>query len=221
MKKRGFGTNFHNVYDSDAETYHSFSKIEHFSRKLSIKIHSFLTSGTLLDIGAGTCHKTNLFSNSFDTVYALDYSKSQLEFARSKYNLNKKLHFLWASATDIPLLDESVDSIIITWGSFPLSEGIKEMMRVLKKGGFIVRIGVVAEDDFTKLFPAFDIGRVNRINQTFKKYGFTIERHKVAIRFRNLAEAKRVLTKITGTDALKIKRTNFEHEVALCYYRKQ
>lgn len=221
MKNKGFGTNFHQVYASDPQTYHIFSTAEHFPQELTTKINSLLTSGTLLDVAAGTCHKTDIFSKNFEVVYALDTSQPFLEFARQKYRSNKKLHFLWSSADNMPLLDKSVDSVLVTWGSFPLSQGIKEMKRVVKKGGTIVRIGTIAKDDFTSLFPNFDINRIYRINRNFVRHGFTIERHRTVIRFKNLSQAKEVLSKVTGAPIAAIDRLAYNHEVALCYYKKQ
>lgn len=221
MEKRGFGTNFHKVYGSDPTTYHTFSAAEHFTQGLNKKIRELSSSGTLLDIACGTCHKTSLFSKNFLKVFALDHSKPLLDFGRQKYGHNKKLNFLWSTAAHIPLLEESVDTILVTWGSFPLSKTLREMKRVLKKGGSILRIGAIKEDEFTTLFPSFDITRINRINRAFVQQGFTIEPHMVTIRFRDINEARTILSKVTGAPKRKIHSLVFKHQVVLCYYRKQ
>ena len=109
---------------------------------------------------------------------------------------------------------------MITWGSFPLSQTLREMKRVLKNGGSILRIGAYVEDEFTTLFPSFDIKRINRINKTFISQGFTIEHHEVAIRFKNLKESKEVLNEIIGVPKETINKIVFKHKVALCYYKK-
>lgn len=59
---KGFGTNFHKVYEKNAKLYNDFSSAEFFSTELFEKIESLFTGEVALDIGAGTCHKTNLFS---------------------------------------------------------------------------------------------------------------------------------------------------------------
>lgn len=217
---RGFGTNFHKIYASNAAAYHRFSAAEFFSRELQERLESLETGSVLLDVACGTAHKTDRASSRFEKVYALDNSQELLGFASRKYDRNTKITFLWSSAANIPLLDESVDTIIVTWGSFPLTKSLKEMKRVLKKGGSIVRIGAFGEDEFTTLFPKFDIHRVRRINTTFKRHGFNIEEHVVNIRFPNLTAAQEVLTTIIGAPASAIKKPRFKHEVALCYYRK-
>lgn len=220
MTKRGFGTNFHKVYASNPKTYNKFSSAEHFSPKLYRRIRELSSPGTLLDVACGTCHKTNLLSKPFKKVFALDYSAPLLTLARQKYEKNEKFNFLWSTATRIPLLDKSVDTIVITWGSFPLSQALSEMKRVLKNDGSILRIGACVEDEFTTLFPSFDIKRIKRINKTFISQGFTIEHHEVIIRFKNLKEAKNLLNKIVGVPKEMIVKTIFKHKVALCYYKK-
>lgn len=217
---KSFGTNFHQVYGSEPKLYNAFSAAERFSPGLTRRIRELISQGVLLDIACGTCHKTNKLSKYFDKVYALDYSAPLLEYGRKKYGTNKKLNFLWSTAAHIPLLDQSVDTIIVTWGSFPLSQTLREMKRVLRSGGNIIRIGVCVEDEFTTLFPSFDIKRINRINNTFISQGFTIEYHEVTIRFKDLKEAKTLLGEIVGASPAKINKTVFRHKVALCYYRK-
>lgn len=221
MKKRGFGTNFHKIYKEDAELYHIFSASEFFSKDLKDRIESKLGGGNLLDIACGTCHKTNLYSKYFDKVFALDFSKPLLEYAREKYINNRKINYIWSSADKIPLLNESIDTILVTWGSFPLTKTIREMQRVLKNGGSVIRIGAFKEDDFTTLFPNYNQNRINRINNTFRKFGFIIESQIVNIEFKNNSEAKKILSKITGSKSVKINKSKFEHTVALCYYTKQ
>lgn len=118
------------------------------------------------------------------------------------------------------LLDGSVNTVVVMWGSFPLSRTLREMKRVLKTGGSILRIGACMEDEFTTLFPSFDVKRINRINKTFLSQGFIIEYHEILIRFKNLKEAKEILSEIIGVSKGKIKKVVFNHKVALCYYKK-
>lgn len=220
MKNRGFGTNFHNVYAKEADLYHEFSASEVFSVDLKKTIEAKLAGGILLDLACGTCHKTDYYSKFFDKVFALDFSKQLLNYARGKYAKNEKLNFLWASGAKIPLLDESVDNILVTWGSFPLTKTIREMQRVLKRGGTIVRIGASIEDEFTTLFPKFSQNRISRINQIFKKFGFFMEAHVVDIKFNSVSHAKRILSKITGASHSKILKSKYKHTIALCCYKK-
>lgn len=220
MVTRGFGTNFHKIYASDADVYHRFSAAEFFSKKLKARLQSLERGDVLLDLACGTCHKTDEASARFEKVYALDYSHELLRYAAQKYQKNQKLHFLWSSAANIPLLDETVDTILVTWGSFPLTKTLREMKRVLRSGGTILRIGAYKEDEFTTLFPKFSKERIRRINNIFKRNGFVLEEHEVEIRFPDLKSARHVLSKIVGAPANAIKKSSFKHTVVLCYYKK-
>lgn len=217
MIKRGFGTNFHSVYAGNPQLYHEFSSAESFSNTLQMRLETLVRPGVLLDVACGTGHKTNLLSRHFSQVYALDISKPLLAKAREMYAGNPKMHYLWASAAQIPLLDDSVDTALVTWGSFPLTKTIREIQRVLKPGGVAIRIGASGLDDFTTMFPKFDPSRIVRINKTFQKYGFVIEEHEVNLRFKSIESAKDILAAILGLPGHAITTKSIVHRVVLCY----
>lgn len=219
--KRGFGTNFHKIYKNKPKIYDIFSSSEIFSYDLLSRIKTLLYGDVLLDVACGTCHKTNLISKYFTKVYALDVSKSFLEYARKKYKTNKKITYLLSSASSIPLLDNSVDTIFISWGSFPLSKTITEMKRVLKPGGVIIRIGAEGKDDFTKLFPDFDLKRIKRIQNVFKQANFSQEKYDINIKFNNIKKAKSTLSVILGINKKLITSNIFNHNVLLSFYKKR
>lgn len=218
--KRGFGTNFHSVYANNAELYDRFSKAEVFSEKLLSTFKKSFIGDTMLDIACGTCHKADMFSKYFEKVYALDLSAPLLKVGRDNYSKNKKLTFLLSSADKIPLLDNSVDTIIITWGSFPLTKTLREIKRVLKPGGIALRIGANELDEFTSLFPKFDTTRLERIKKQFIKAGYSKEVHDVSIEFASVKEAKEVLCPILGIEDTLIKKQNINHKVVLFTYQK-
>lgn len=216
--KRGFGTNFHFVYKNNPELYHLFSVAEVFTPKLTKRLKGLFVGDILLDVACGTCHKTNKFSNNFSKVYALDISSSLLNYGSKIYGKNKKINFILSSAASMPFIDKSIDTVFISWGSFPLKKTMREIKRVLKPGGVILRIGAFGEDDFTKLFPKFDIKRIKRIQGQFEKEGFIKEKHNVNIRFRDVEIAKKILSKIIKINPKKIVSKDIKHEVALHYY---
>ena len=219
--KRGFGTNFHSVYKNNPKLYDIFSSSEIFSLDLMNRIEKLLTGKVMLDIACGTCNKTNLLSKYFKTVYALDISNSLLDYGRTKYKKNEKLNFLLASGANIPLLEKSVDTIFISWGSFPLTKTLREMKRVLAPGGVILRIGVAGEDNFTKLFPNFDLRRIRRIQKQFEKEGFLKEEYNITIKYKDLKTAKMVMSNILHVDKKVITSKNLQHSVALFYYKNK
>ena len=218
--KKGFGTNFYSIYKNEAELYDVFSSSEIFSRELTNRIKKLLVGDTLLDVACGTCNKTNLLSKYFKKVYALDTSISFLDYARRKYKNNKKFNFLLCSSVKIPLLDDSVDTIFISWGSFPLVKTLNEIKRVIRPGGVIIRIGVLGLDNFTKLFPSFDLKRIKRIEKKFELAGFKKEEHVVTLKFKNIKSAKMILSKILGIDKKLIVSNNLKHKIVLFIYKK-
>lgn len=219
--KRGFGTNFHGVYGEKPDVYHEFSSAEVFSKELEKRMLSMMTGDTMLDIACGTCHKTHKFSKKFKKVFALDKSHALLEKAKAEYGENAKLNFLCCSADNIPLLDNSIDTIVITWGSFPLTKTLREIDRVLKPGGTAMRIGIEGKDEFTELFPKLDIKRVRRIQKQFRTAGFNQESFHVDIQFSDIQKAKEILSQVTGSPKPKIKKNNYVHNIVLHSYTKK
>ncbi len=214
---KGFGTNFHKIYIENAKLYNDFSSAEIFSTELSQKIESLFVGEVALDVGAGTCHKTNIFSSFFDKIYGLDPSKELLDFARDKNSNNRKIEYLLASADHIPLLDNSVDVIISTWASLPLEEAISEMKRVCKPNGNIIRIGTTVIDEFTSMFPEYSMDRINYVNEYFRNQGFVEEVHDVLIKFEDLQKAKNILSLVLGIDKDLVLKSEYVHEVVLHY----
>lgn len=220
MTKKGFGTKFHHAYHNSPDQYHKFSSAEKFSPKLFKSIKQKLSGETLLDVACGTCHKTNILSRYFERTYALDISSEMLDYARHKYGKNKQISYIRASADRIPLLDRSIGTIFISWGSFPLSGTLKEIERVLEPGGSILRIGTTTIDNFTRLFPKFDSMRIKQIDKTFTKMGYKKEYHWVPIEFKSLRESKEILSKVLGIPKGRITSKSLQHRIALYHYKK-
>jgi ubiquinone/menaquinone biosynthesis C-methylase UbiE len=214
---KGFGTNFHSVYNEKPDLYNQFSAAEFFSEELDIKLKSLFKGDIALDIGCGTCHKTNMFSSYFEKIYALDLSEALISFAKEKYTENNKMEYIVASAANIPLKDNSIDTIISTWASLPLEESIAEMKRVVKEGGSIIRIGTTKIDEFTELFPKYSLDRIQEVNHYFKDQGFIEDFHTVKIKFSSIEEAKYILANTLGIDPEKILKDTYMHTIVLHY----
>jgi ubiquinone/menaquinone biosynthesis C-methylase UbiE len=217
--KRGFGTNFHSVYKDSPKIYHTFSSAEIFSLDLLSRLKELFIGDVMLDVACGTCHKANMLSEYFKKVYCLDVSKSLLDLGRQEYEKNEKLNFILSSADNIPLLEKSVNTIFVSWGSFPLAKTIKEMKRVLAPKGVILRIGASGQDDFTRLFPKFDIKRIKRIQKQFEKEGFQKEEYDVNIVFDNIDIARGVLSEILHINKKDIKSKVLKHRIVLYNYK--
>jgi 2-polyprenyl-3-methyl-5-hydroxy-6-metoxy-1,4-benzoquinol methylase len=110
------------------------ARFEHISRYSGTarKAH-----GTVLDIGCGTGYGSAILSTKANVV-ALDISPAALRFARKSY---PGPEFVMATATSIPLADESVDMVTAFEIIEHLAEPDKflaECHRTLKKGGVLV-----------------------------------------------------------------------------------
>ena len=99
--------------------------------------------GVVLEIGAGSGHNFSLYKN-ISKLYALEPSKELSDMAQKRTsNLTFPVEFLSASAEQIPLPNESVDTVVSTWTlcSIPRPEkALKEITRVLRPKGHFVFI---------------------------------------------------------------------------------
>jgi len=110
------------------------ARFEHISRYSATarKAH-----GTVLDIGCGTGYGAAILSTKSSAV-ALDISSAALRFAKKSY---PGPEFVIATATSIPLADESVDMVTAFEVIEHLAEPDKfliECHRTLRKGGVLV-----------------------------------------------------------------------------------
>lgn len=218
--KKGFGTKFHSVYEESPDVYSDFSIAEDSHNVILNKIINIQKDNnykTLLDVACGTgkllnkIHDTNLFSR----LYGLDLSSSLLKFAKNK--LPKEIILLLSRAESIPLLENEIDLCITTWGSFSPNETLKEMERVTRNGGMIVRVGTNCLDDFTSLFPNYEEEVVKENLKFIKLCGFTTEILSIEIKFDSLKKARAVISKITGCIPSKVTTNILNHKISLSW----
>jgi ubiquinone/menaquinone biosynthesis C-methylase UbiE len=99
-----------------------------------------LAEGIVLDIGIGSGLNIPFYDKSkIKYLYGLDPSKELIEMARSLANLNQiEIEFLECRAENIPLLDNSIDTVLITYTMCTIPDvtlSISEIRRVLKNNG--------------------------------------------------------------------------------------
>jgi SAM-dependent methyltransferase len=89
----------------------------------------------------------NIISNQFKTVYKEAYLKTVLE------EYYKKIHYVIADASDLPFNKESISIIFSIFFSdiIPLSILLKEVKKVIKKGGYFIHYGPLSYH-FKKIF---------------------------------------------------------------------
>jgi len=125
-------------------------------RKKAIKFLESQQPKQILDIATGTGDfAIQALSLNPDKITGVDISEGMLEMGRKKMkklNLDNKIELLSGDSEGLQFPDESFDAVIVAFGvrNFEnLEVGLKDMYRVLKKGG---RVGVL-EFSKPKAFP--------------------------------------------------------------------
>ena len=99
------------------------------------------SQGTLLDLGCGSGDLGMSLSDSFQKIILSDYSKGMLDIARKNISDQINIDFICNDATDIPVEDKSVDSVIAI-GPLDYVRDIgavlKEVSRISKPGSTLV-----------------------------------------------------------------------------------
>lgn len=158
------------IYDEKDTVYYSkFGKIScnYVSEYLkNIDYHK------LLDVGCGTGYLINLLQYKDNTLfYGLDLSEEMLKMAKSKNIRNAE--FILGSADKLPFDDNSFDVVtcIQSFHHYPYpNEAMKEVHRILKKGGIYILSdtgvgGIAAWIDNNILFPLMKSGDCHTENK--------------------------------------------------------
>ena len=119
-------------------------------------------SGKIMEIGAGTGIYSCILSQypRIEKIYTLDYSevciKELVPFIMSRFNLSEsqknKIYRVVGSFDNIKIADNSLD-FIISMGSLHHSEDrektLRELFRVLKKGGYLIACERASNNNLT------------------------------------------------------------------------
>ncbi len=138
---------FETIFDSVASKYDSWYRtpLGRYADEVEWRcVRALLPDkkGKILDLGCGTgLYTERLIKMGFDVV-SLDYSMEMLRIAKRKIEGK----FIRGNAMRLPFRDSVFDGIVAvtSFEFFPDPEkAIKEMKRVVKRGGFII-VGVLA-----------------------------------------------------------------------------
>lgn len=95
--------------------------------------------GRVLEIGVGSGLNFPLYGKQVEFVYGIDPSPRLLAVARQRAAASEvPVELLLGSATAIPLADDAVDTVVMTWTLCSISDplaALREMRRVLKPNG--------------------------------------------------------------------------------------
>lgn len=102
-----------------------------------------MARGRVLEIGAGACHNLPYYDPAkVEMLYALEPSDEMRELAAGRVaNAPFKVEFIDLPGENIPLQDESVDTVITTYTLCTIPDALtalKGMRRVLKKDGQLI-----------------------------------------------------------------------------------
>lgn len=100
---------------------------------------------TALDVGAGTGLLTLAIAGTAERVWAIDISSQMVEYLKTKVASagHDNVDVAVASATSLPLVDESVDLVVSNYCFHHLADedkhkALSEIVRVLRPGGRLV-----------------------------------------------------------------------------------
>jgi len=103
-----------------------------------------LARGWVLEIGVGSGLNLPLYASSVERVIGLDPSSELLRRALPMtFRAMCPVHLVQAAAEAIPLVDSSMDTVVMTWTLCSLRNtraGLAEIRRVLKRGGELLFI---------------------------------------------------------------------------------
>ena len=96
-------------------------------------------SGRVLEVGVGSGLNFPLYGKQVEMVFGIDPSPGLLAIARRRADAaGVRAELLQGSATAIPLADNTVDTVVMTWTLCSISDplaALREMRRVLKPSG--------------------------------------------------------------------------------------
>jgi ubiquinone/menaquinone biosynthesis C-methylase UbiE len=118
--------------------------------------------GRVLEIGVGSGLNFQLYPRAVREIIALEPDPALMEMARKKSpESSRSVSYIESSAEDIPLGNESVDTVVSTWTMCTIPDvrrALEEMRRVLKRNGSLLFVehGLAAEPGVRKWQHRFD-----------------------------------------------------------------
>ncbi|NPA53909.1 MAG: class I SAM-dependent methyltransferase [Aquificae bacterium] len=152
------------IFDGVVDTYDTFLNsvtiglINQWQNEL---INNIPSGEWILDIGTGTGEIIKKINNIYpeSKVIGLDLSMNMLKKAKEKTKESPNNVFIRASAVDLPFKDQTIDVVLssLTFRHLDTEKAVKEINRVLKKGGYVGILDIVKPSSkmFAKIIEIF------------------------------------------------------------------
>lgn len=120
-----------------------FQRYWHTRRFEEVKRFIDKTEGSVLDVGCadGTFTKVILDKSGASKIIGIDVLKNSVNFAKKRYQKNKRMSFKFADAHSLPFESRSFNAVFCLEALEHVFDPLKvlnELYRVLKKGGYAV-----------------------------------------------------------------------------------
>jgi len=157
------GVNIKEMFDKISAKYDKLNEIMTFGLNSSVKIKAIknipLKSDVkVLDVCCGTGDIAIHIAKNIAVkgeVTGVDFSSKMLEIAKNKAQNLKNITFFEADALNLPFAENEFDACFISFGLRNLEDlknGLEEMKRVVKPGGYVVNLDTGKPKGIFKFF---------------------------------------------------------------------
>lgn len=111
----------------------------------------------ILDLCTGTGDLAGILKKGYPQakITGIDFSSEMLQIARDKWKKYPDINFVEADCTQLPFEDEQFDLCTISFGLRNIEDmekALKEIYRVLKKGGYFINLDLGKPNKFFNFF---------------------------------------------------------------------